>query len=268
VVVALGAFLLVGSGELRVPRMLNYSDMRFLIRCLRYRYKTERLAIKTLMSLNLSGATVLDIGANKGIYSFWMAKAVGETGRVLAFEPQPEMRNYIERRKKNFGWQNVTAFETALSSTAGVATLERQRIGDGSASLQPSRHRNCSETIRVPLVRLDDMESLSNLKFIKCDVEGHEQQVFLGAESTIRRHRPVVQFESVAEEAPLLFSFFLNLGYSGVMLLGDQYLHYTNPDKVPHYKFGQGGHRDYLFFHPETAGDTIPFSVLQQFPHT
>ena len=52
------------------------------------------------------------------------------------------------------------------------------------------------------------------------------------------------------------------------MLLGDRYLPYTNPDKVPHYKFGQGGHRDYLFFHPEAVGATIPLSISRQFPRT
>jgi len=246
--------------------MLNYSDIRFLARCLRYRYRTERLPLKTLMGLKLSGATVLDIGANKGIYSFWMARAVGETGRVLAFEPQPEMRTYIESRKASFGWRNVTVFETALSSAPGVAVLARQRIGDGSASLQPGRRRDSSETITVALSKLDDMQDPAGLKFIKCDVEGHEPEVFLGAEQTIRRHRPVVQFEAVAAEAPQLFSFFLDHGYSGVMLLGDRYLHYTNPDNVPHYKFGQGGHRDYLFFHPEAVGTTIPLSISRQFP--
>src|SRR4029453_19596339 len=100
--------------------MLNYADMRFLVRCLRDRYRTERLPIRTLMGLNLSGATVLDIGANKGIYSFWMARAVGEAGRVLAFEPTPEMRIYIEDSKANFGWRNVTVFETALSNAPGM----------------------------------------------------------------------------------------------------------------------------------------------------
>jgi FkbM family methyltransferase len=188
--------------------MLNYADMRFLVRCLRYRYRTERLPIRTLMGLNLSGATVLDIGANKGIYSFWMARAVGEAGRVLAFEPQPEMRIYIESRKANFGWRNVTVFETALSNAPGMAVLARQRIGDGSASLQPSRRRDSSETITVALTKLDDMQNLASPRFIKCDVEGHEHQVFLGAEETIRKHRPVVQFEAIAAEVPDLFSSF------------------------------------------------------------
>ena len=67
----------------------------FLVRCLRYRFRTEKLEIKTMMRLKLGGATVLDIGANKGIYCFWMVRAGGPSGSVIAFEPQPEMRDSI-----------------------------------------------------------------------------------------------------------------------------------------------------------------------------
>jgi len=218
------------------------------------------------MSLNLSGATVIDIGANKGIYCFWMARAVGALGRILAFEPQPEMRDYIERRKARSHWQNLTLFNVALSNAEGSANLTRQRVGDGSASLQGARRRDDSESIMVPLTALDRLDDLSNLKFIKCDVEGHEYNVFRGAEQTIRRFRPVVQFEALPTETPYLFFFFKQIGYSGVMFLGDQYLHYSNPDRIPHRKFGRGGHRDFLFFPREAIGTTIPLNVSRAFP--
>ena len=48
-----------------------------------------------MMGLHLKGATVLDIGANKGIYCFWMMRAVGPSGNVIAFEPQ--LAQLIER---------------------------------------------------------------------------------------------------------------------------------------------------------------------------
>jgi hypothetical protein len=77
----------------------NFLDSaHFLVRCLRYRFRTEKLQIKTMMCLRLRGATVLDILANKGIYCFWMMRAVGPSGYVIALEPQPEMRDGIERQ--------------------------------------------------------------------------------------------------------------------------------------------------------------------------
>jgi len=190
-------------------------------RCLRYRFHTERLQLKTLLSLNLAGATVLDIGANKGIYSYWLARAVGPSGAVVSFEPQPEMAQYISDRKRTFKLENVRVVNTALSKEAGTATLTRRCIGDGSASLEPSRMQ--TDRIEVPLATLDSMH-MPDQRFIKCDVEGHELNVFSGAEQTIKKSRPVIQFEAVPAEASDLFGYFESLGYSGVMFLGDRYL--------------------------------------------
>ncbi|WP_441258987.1 FkbM family methyltransferase [Bradyrhizobium sp. 521_C7_N1_3] len=242
---------------------MNIEDAHFLVRCLRYRYRTEKLPLKTLMLLNLQGATVVDIGANKGIYCFWLARAVGQSGKVLAFEPQPEMINYIESRKKSFGLNNVETIGSALSDCRGAAQLTRQRVGDGSASLCLERGKTGDEMISVPLAPLDDL-ALRNVKFIKCDVEGHELGVFNGARRLIETSRPVIQFESLAANALNLFSFFEQLGYLGTMYLGNQYLPYRAGWQVPHPKFGLGGHRDFLFF-PETAiGSTIPLSLYRR----
>ncbi len=234
------------------------------MRCIRYRFRTERLQLKTLANLRLRGATVLDVGANKGIYSFWLARAVGSEGKVLAFDPQPEMIEYIEARRGRFGWSNVATLNVALSNNQRVAKLSRKRAGDGSASLS----RAIGETISVQTRELDSFRDISNLKFIKCDVEGHELNVFLGAEQTIRKFRPVVQFEATAPEGARLFEFFRALGYSGVMFLGDRYLPCSNPEQVPHYKFGLGGHRDFLFFPPEALENIIPVGIFSQFPKT
>jgi FkbM family methyltransferase len=255
-----------------VARSAFIDNAHFLVRCLRYRFRTEKLQIRTMMRLRLNGATVLDIGANKGIYCFWMMRAVGRSGRVIAFEPQPEMRDSIERRKLRFDWRNLRVMNVALSNSDGSMNLSRQRVGDGSATLEVARRRSTDATLDVRVTRLDAMpeETFRNLKFIKCDVEGHELNVFLGGEQTLRRHRPVVQFESTVTDprTQQIFQFFRRLGYSGVLLLGNRYLPDTNPDAVPHYKFGMEGHRDFLFFPPEAIGTTIPLDLSRQFPKT
>jgi FkbM family methyltransferase len=247
-------------------------NAHFLVRCLRYRLRTEKLQSKTMMGLELRGATAVDIGANKGIYCFWMMRAVGRSGCVIAFEPQPEMRDSIERQKLRFNWRSLRVMNIALSNSDGSMNLSRQKVGDGSATLEAARRRSTDATLDVRVARLDTIadETISKLKFIKCDVEGHELKVFLGGEQTIRRHRPVVQFESTVTDPKTqeIFQFFRGLGYSGVLLLGNRYLHYSNPDAVPHYKFGMGGHRDFLFFPPEAIGTTIPLDLSQEFPQT
>ena len=84
---------------------------------MRYRLHTEKLKIKTLMQLDLDGAAALDIGANKGIYCFWMLRAVGRSGRVVAFEPQPEMAEAIRQKQARFDWANLEI--VALSDAEG-----------------------------------------------------------------------------------------------------------------------------------------------------
>ena len=103
----------------RGTRSAFIENAHFLVRCLRYRFRTEKLQLKTMMRLRLRGATVLDIGANKGIYCFWMMRAVGRSGRVIAFEPQPEMRDSIERQKSRFNWSNLRVMNVALSNSGG-----------------------------------------------------------------------------------------------------------------------------------------------------
>jgi FkbM family methyltransferase len=237
-------------------------NVHFMLRCLRYRYRTERLQLATIGRLNLAGATVLDIGANKGIYTFWLARAVGPDGRILAFEPQPEMVDYIGRRRTQFGWRNVEVVNVALSDSDGSAQLSRQRIGDGAASLS----RSVGATISVPTMRLDDRPDLAGVKFIKCDVEGHELSVFAGAERTIKKFRPVIQVETSPPNDRQLFALLASFGYSGVMMLGQSYLPPSNPDQIPHYKLGLEGHRDFLFFPPEAIGTIIPQDLARAFP--
>ena len=71
----------------------------------RYRLRHEKDSIKYVLGLNLDGAIALDIGANKGIYTYWLSKKVGKDGKVIAFEPQPELGEYLNDLKKSFDRQ-------------------------------------------------------------------------------------------------------------------------------------------------------------------
>lgn len=149
-------------------------------------------------------------------------------------------------------------------------SLSRQKVGDGSATHESTRRSHDDDTIDIQISKLDDLADhrFSNLKFIKCDVEGHELEVFFGRQH--QRHRPVVQFESTVtdQKTTRIFGLFRDLGYSGVLLLGNAYHHYLDFDKVPHYKFGMMGHPDFLFFPPEAIGTIIPLQLSLQFPQS
>ncbi len=167
----------------------------------------------------------VDVGAYKGGYTYWLRRAVGEGGTVFAFEPQPEAAALLRSSVAAFGWSNVELHESALSSSAGEGVLLRPGSGPSpaaslvGASLPPSPER-------TP-VRLDTLDRFfgsrqlaSRVALIKCDVEGHELDVFRGADSTLRVHHPAILVEcearhlggrSVAE----VFDHLAALGYRG-----------------------------------------------------
>ena len=74
-----------------MPGLGVIGHANFLHRAWRYRLRTERDELAYMRSLDLAGRTLVDIGAHRGLYSYWMSKAAGRRGRVVSFEPQPEM---------------------------------------------------------------------------------------------------------------------------------------------------------------------------------
>src|SRR5436190_15239749 len=61
-----------------------------------------------------TGQTVCDLGAGNGFYTLWLAKLVGENGRVLAVDIQPEMLDMLKRRATKEGVSNI---ELVLATT-------------------------------------------------------------------------------------------------------------------------------------------------------
>ncbi|MCS7083844.1 MAG: class I SAM-dependent methyltransferase [Aquificaceae bacterium] len=59
------------------------------------------------------GMTAFDIGTGAGFYLPYLSKAVGESGRVLAFDVQKEAVEYAKRKTQELGLTNV---EVLLSS--------------------------------------------------------------------------------------------------------------------------------------------------------
>ena len=188
-------------------------------RCWRLRFKSEVPSIQYVRQAPLAGTTVLDIGANKGVFSIYMSRAAGPNGRLIAFEAQPELGDHLEAVKQSFRLDNMTIVNQGLSSNTGVRTMHRSEAGSGMASFHSTAPSGL-QAINVPVMRLDDYVSeqeLGEISFIKCDVEGHELEVFKGGERTLRHCLPTLLFECHDDEAERgeLFEFLTGLGYSG-----------------------------------------------------
>jgi len=123
------------------------------------------------------GMTVYDVGANAGYFTLMFSRLVGSTGKVVAFEPEPNNVAALKAHLSINGIRNVEVVDAAVSNEAGVALF------DGSRSTGClSSHGGLS----VKTVRLDDFPVPD---FVKMDIEGGETSAILGADKTLSARR-------------------------------------------------------------------------------
>jgi len=65
------------------------------------------------------GDTFIDIGANIGYHTLHAATLVGDSGKVVAFEPLPRLSEQMTRSIKENNFSNITVFDLALSDKIG-----------------------------------------------------------------------------------------------------------------------------------------------------
>lgn len=199
---------------------LNLAQKLHMVhRCWRLRFKSEVPSIRYVRESDLAGSTVIDIGANKGVFSIYMSRAAGPDGELIAFEAQPELGDHLRAVKQAFGLHNMTLVNQGLSSGTGVLTMRRTEAGSGMASFHHDASTDLDE-IDIPVITLDDYvaeHQVKSVSFMKCDVEGHELDVFRGAEQLLVRDKPTLLFECHDYEGDRgeLFEFLTGLGYEG-----------------------------------------------------
>lgn len=220
------------SGQ--TPRMPSPSSLSarlsWIYRAWRYRLKVERPEIACLLHRLAPGDTVVDIGAHKGAYTYWMHRAVGADGAVFAFEPQPTLAHRLEALVTASKYSNVTVENLGLSSTTGTLMLKLPHAdGSPSASFENTAFTSHdSLEISVLVSTLDayfldrDAASGKRIAFIKCDAEGHELEVFRGGRRLLSEHGPDLLFECEARHrdgsVEAVFAFLHELGYEGRLL--------------------------------------------------
>lgn len=144
------------------------------------------------------GHLVLDIGANIGVFTLFFAKAVEETGLVIAFEPQRLVFQSLCANIAINSLSNVICRQQAVAETPGQITVpildQSMPNNFGGVSLG-----GWEEGEAVAVVTIDDL-NLPRCDFMKVDVEGMEAKVLQGAQETIRRFQPVLYVENDRKE--------------------------------------------------------------------
>jgi len=180
-----------------------------------------RSCMETLIE---EGQTVIDVGAHIGFHAAAAAFLCGSSGRVAAFEADPDLHRHLRKNLGQFAWAH--AIYGAVWDYSGDVCFERStnRQESGWGTVVDVRDQGKGEIVRVPSVTIDDWVEKSGARrvdFLKIDAEGSEPAVLRGAVGTIHKYRPVMVLELNEEllwgwgSSPGdLVKFVLDFGYS------------------------------------------------------
>lgn len=146
--------------------------------------------------------TILDIGANTGLYAM-LAKVYKPDAAVHAFEPQPNIFSILKKNNDLNGF-DVYCHQLALSNQEG--TLPFYNYGEGAfssnnttaGSLNQSWRPKNQSSIDVPVTTLSAFvhhHNLPQIDLIKMDVETLEPEVLEGYGALLAKHKPVILIE-------------------------------------------------------------------------
>lgn len=151
------------------------------------------------------GQRAIDIGANFGVFTLSMARAVGPGGHVWAFEPASNTARFLAQSIEESGLANVTLRRVGISARAGSASLSLNEDPELNEIVRPGAPAAASERIELcSLDELDQRESWHSVEFLKLDAEGEEIRIIDGASAWLRRHSPLIQFEVKASTGTTL----------------------------------------------------------------
>jgi FkbM family methyltransferase len=191
----------------------------------------EPRVFAALKCRTLPGGVVLDIGANVGLFSLVMARWVGKTGRIFAFEPAPESLQALRRHiQLNELADRIEPVGCAVSDTTGEARFYAHTFnGENTLSASFARRVPAARAVLVPITTIDAFCAAHGVAptLLKIDIEGFEIHALRGAKETLARYRPSVIVEmhpmiwpEIGVDADQVDRTFTDLGYRRVALDG------------------------------------------------
>ncbi len=253
--------------------VLKYLPARILQNCKRIYYlKKLRQAteipepdLRVARAWVRPGDTVLDLGANFGLYSIALAEKTGHTGKVYSFEPIPATFELLSANVRKLGYTNISLIEAAISDRAGTVKMEIPNYQSGGQNFyeahivsRPRLYQEPKEEDRSSLQRIDvacltidqliRTYSIAKVDFIKCDVEGHERFCLQGASEMLQSFRPVWLIEvsgnpdSPNSSAHELLHSMHQLGYQVYLFDGEKLRLRQKGDRSTNYFFFRNEH--------------------------
>lgn len=151
----------------------------------------EPFETEVIKSVVKPGDVVVDLGANVGYFTLLLARLVGETGKVIAFEPDPHNFGLLRKNIRANGYRNVVLHQQAVGQRSGTQKLFLCEKNRGDHRLYDSQDGRA--TVDVSVTTIDQaLGKGQRVDFIKMDIQGCEPGALQGMQETLR-HNPGVK---------------------------------------------------------------------------
>jgi FkbM family methyltransferase len=195
------------------------------------------------------GMVALDIGANVGYHVITMARAVGETGRIVAFEPDPFNFELLRCNLLINDIRNVCTIRSAAGDFNGTTefTLDESNAGDHRSYRRASALD--SSVIRVPIVQVDDVLADQPVDFVLTDTQSFDHRVIKGMSRLVERCHPTMLVEYWTEglvelgvDPAAVIGYYRSLGYEVSVLDDPSFPHDATPQQFVALADAANGH--------------------------
>ncbi|HEX2781680.1 MAG TPA: FkbM family methyltransferase [Gemmatimonadaceae bacterium] len=194
----------IRKGHARAPIVRGEESVRLefvpgdhldvLLRELELRGSWEPTITALLRRYVPEGGVFIDVGANIGYYSLLASSWVGDSGRVIAFEPLAQTFARLLRHIEMNGAKNVVPLRLACAASAGARRM--LTFADSGWSHLAT---GGTEGEQVEATTIDDTIASLNparVDVLKIDAEGADFEVLRGARRTLEHFRPTVLMET------------------------------------------------------------------------
>jgi len=239
---------------------IQFIKKRHYLRMLRSSLLEKEPELRIVRYLVKPGDTVIDIGANIGVYTKTLSELIGPNGRVYSIEPFPPTFELLCYNIKILHLDNVEPVNVAISGSESIVTMALPYDLSGAEThyrasiVTDQADKTKKEQTSVQAITIDSrfLSAAGTISFIKCDVEGHEQACIKGAAKFLAQSQAAWLIEVSGEPddmgpaAQNVFKLLQDRGYSAWWYDGSKLIKRRPGDKSTNYFFLKDNHIDIL----------------------
>lgn len=154
-------------------------------------------------NLNLKNKTVLEAGAELGIYSLYFASQI-YGGKLIVFEPNPLNFYFLRKNLSANSVRSAITVNRGLSNIPGKLHFVSKKYNTAKGTFKTDKHEILRQG-QAPILEKDIevitvdqavvQYELDRVDFVKIDTEGFEPYIIEGMTATLQQFKPILYFE-------------------------------------------------------------------------